>query len=532
MNNKSIFFLFRGLMLIFAITGSPIAQANSVNVVYINGIQNTLEDAQKTVIKINNRLNESPNHTGLAKKSFVVSLVWNPIGWFWFADGQWDLLQDKMELFLLKTAEEIFADDFKKIVSPFNAPKTIDKAAALNVTIWFDQMAQGRTSLETNNQITDADMRSTKVAVIELADRVKELGSAIVIAHSQGNLLANLAYAKLAASFGDDLFQMMRVVNVANTSEFSVNNLSFTHAGDAALFSTATSIIAPDNSLETLALNEQWTRTTPKCANLMCLFTIAPATFSAQNDIDGQDKLGVDILLDHSIYETYLSDAIVETNGNTPHIKFAANKHQFIDRFEDFVYAAADSLLTNTSLNDTGITSSQCYMAGRSGLVDCSSAEAIALSNTQDGMIGGSFSFSAVEGGCVQDNVTGLMWERKAINGGLRDWNKLYTNYGDNRAGDASAYPAAVNATNLCGYADWRLPRPDELLSIVNYGSLMPSIDVVWFPDTHSSFYWSGSIGDYIFYPPAAIYFGEGTVSSAAGPSSLEFYVRLVRGGR
>ena len=44
-----------------------------------------------------------------------------------------------------------------------------------------------------------------------------------------------------------------------------------------------------------------------------------------------------------------------------------------------------------------------------------------------DGRLG--FSFTAVNGGCVQDNVTGLMWEVKTTDGGLRDWTKTYTNY-------------------------------------------------------------------------------------------------------
>ncbi|MEQ1812925.1 MAG: hypothetical protein ABL860_00520, partial [Candidatus Nitrotoga sp.] len=37
--------------------------------------------------------------------------------------------------------------------------------------------------------------------------------------------------------------------------------------------------------------------------------------------------------------------------------------------------------------------------------------------------------FSSVTGGCVRDNVTGLMWEVKTADGGLRDWTKSYTNY-------------------------------------------------------------------------------------------------------
>ena len=117
-----------------------------------------------------------------------------------------------------------------------------------------------------------------------------------------------------------------------------------------------------------------------------------------------------------------------------------------------------------------------------------------ATNSNTDGKLG--FSFAPVTGGCVQDNVTGLMWEVKTVDGGLRDWAKTYTNYGDSRAGDASAYPALVNATNLCGYNDWRLPTADELLSIVDFGVAdlgRPTIDATWFPNTQAGHFWTAS---------------------------------------
>ena len=218
-------------------------------------------------------------------------------------------------------------------------------------------------------------------------------------------------------------------------------------------------------------------------------------------------------------------------------------------------------------LNDTGI--SQCNQLGNDELVPCSSAEALALSTAQDGMIGrdanpatnGSadgrlgFSFARVDGGCVLDNVTGLMWEVKTADGGLRDWNLLYTNYGDGRAWDASAYTAAVNATNLCGHDDWRLPTLDELVSIVDY-SLAPTglpsrdwpavIDASWFVNTAKVAYWTSSYssaarlnttsgifqydagtGNFIY--AKVVYFGEGTVASSLRSNGNA--VRLVRGG-
>jgi hypothetical protein len=122
--------------------------------------------------------------------------------------------------------------------------------------------------------------------------------------------------------------------------------------------------------------------------------------------------------------------------------------------------------------------------------------------------------------GCTRDNVTGLMWEIKTDDNGLRDKDHGYTWYDTSVAngGDTgpqgsnscnatlpasqcntSAYVAAVNAlagaSRLCGHTDWRMPTGKELHSIAHYGaSGPPYIDVVYFPNTATpfAFYWSG----------------------------------------
>ncbi|TDM09677.1 MAG: hypothetical protein C4K60_10725 [Ideonella sp. MAG2] len=150
----------------------------------------------------------------------------------------------------------------------------------------------------------------------------------------------------------------------------------------------------------------------------------------------------------------------------------------------------------------SGISVSRCFQAGDNTLVACGGLGAIALSgaNKQDGMLADidQMSYSTVgsysKEECVKDNVTGLMWEGKAASG-LRAGVNTYTNFGDGRVGDASAYLAAVNAQSLCGFTDWRLPTLDELQSIVDYGKPFPGpvINTVWFPNTIGAYYWSSS---------------------------------------
>ncbi len=188
-------------------------------------------------------------------------------------------------------------------------------------------------------------------------------------------------------------------------------------------------------------------------------------------------------------------------------------------------------------LTDTGVDSSMCFATGNTtSWVSCSSAEARALNAQQDGMVGrdaaypdasdGKLGFSytkldasgaalpasAAAWSCVKDNTTGLTWEIKTADGGLRDMSMLYTNYGDNRAGDASSFVTAVNAVGLCGHRDWRLPTLDELQSIVDYGRVNPAIDTAFFINTPPA-KWGG-----VYWDSAATYCSSSPV--AGDPAS------------
>jgi PKD repeat protein len=165
-------------------------------------------------------------------------------------------------------------------------------------------------------------------------------------------------------------------------------------------------------------------------------------------------------------------------------------------------------------LNDTGITASQCYQAGSDVLISCTSTAALALNTNQDGMVGRDafsgtnidsdgvlgFSFTKIgasgealpanapQWSCVKDNVTGLIWENKTTDGGLRDVSNTYTNYDSTTAAqlptggiptqaqiDAATnsvgFKNAVNATGLCGATDWRIPDLNELRDLWNYSA-------------------------------------------------------------
>ncbi len=139
---------------------------------------------------------------------------------------------------------------------------------------------------------------------------------------------------------------------------------------------------------------------------------------------------------------------------------------------------------------------------------------------------------------CTKDNKTGLIWEVKTDDGGLRDMNNLYTNYtadypkcndaSNGGVGSCSKYGYSgkfgkttntdgfaldVNSETLCGANDWRIPTKDELMKLVfcadgkydfngsctNYRSLnstsptLAFINTTYFPNTAAWVFWSSS---------------------------------------
>jgi len=187
---------------------------------------------------------------------------------------------------------------------------------------------------------------------------------------------------------------------------------------------------------------------------------------------------------------------------------------------------------------------------------DCDRGRDAELDIDSDGHAG--FSFRKIDSGnCVQDNVTGYMWEVKTDDGGLHDRNDRYnwyntdsaTNGGGNGSEDADgdicygyinadattycntqAYVARVNAEGWCGYHDWYLPSKEQLRGILDYSVYTPAIDTSYFPNTESSYFWSSSPSAHNSNHSWIVYFIFGS-SARDGVRSWESSVRLVRDG-
>lgn len=178
---------------------------------------------------------------------------------------------------------------------------------------------------------------------------------------------------------------------------------------------------------------------------------------------------------------------------------------------------------TATKLTATGIT--LCGDDSRNNIA-CNSLSSAWLGLMQDGEVqaGQKMDYELRQYNnetCVIDKVTGLTWEQKTDDGGLRDKDNQYTWYNpDNRTNGGNAgyknngkntyeYIKQLNAMNYCGYSDWRLPTKDELYSIVDYSRYKPAINPIFIHT--QDFYWSSSSEAYRDYSAWGVNFDVGS---------------------
>ena len=169
------------------------------------------------------------------------------------------------------------------------------------------------------------------------------------------------------------------------------------------------------------------------------------------------------------------------------------------------IAAAADY-----QLPDTGIT--KCYDAGAE--IPCPQSGQPFYG--QDAQYDGTQPAYRDNGdGTVTDLNTTLMWQQ-SDDGTERTWQ------------GAIDYCAALTFPSG-GYSDWRLPDRRELMSIVDFGRVSPSVDTTYFPSCRSSYYWSSSPNVnpsvYAWY----VYFYYGHVTKHYKTNT--YSVRCVRAG-
>jgi len=236
-----------------------------------------------------------------------------------------------------------------------------------------------------------------------------------------------------------------------------------------------------------------------------------------------------------------------------------------------------DDVATLRALNDTGLVfcadgtsdGRACTQTAAFPGQDAQFGRDVTNNNSSDGDAGFSFTkldasgaplanqaaqYTVTPWDCVRDEVTGLQWEVKPDNGGLRDKDWTYSWFNStavNDGGSAGAanrgvcvdtsncdtekYVAAVNAAGMCGRNDWRLPTREELQSIVNISEFnsAPRYDIDYFPNPPTSL----SLAHWTATPDASDPAIAWVINNLQGrgqaiySKTRVFPVRLVRGG-
>lgn len=236
------------------------------------------------------------------------------------------------------------------------------------------------------------------------------------------------------------------------------------------------------------------------------------------------------------------------------HSSWASAQPVFADGFEG---------VSLTPLNDTGMTWGANYPTGNNldcsgetiAAQDCSLGRDATHNDDSDGDAG--FSFTKLDAGgndlaasaeawsCTRDNVTGLTWEVKTLDGGLQDRAHTYSWYnpdpntnggaagvqnGGTCAGgiqcDTDSFVQAVNALGLCGSSAWRMPKREELRSFLDYSHGSPALDTGYFPYGAGAA-WSASPLDI----NSVWYMNFFSSIDAVSNRSTSYSVRLVRRG-
>ena len=138
--------------------------------------------------------------------------------------------------------------------------------------------------------------------------------------------------------------------------------------------------------------------------------------------------------------------------------------------------------------------------------------------------------------GTITDNGTGLVWKQcsegqsgVACNTGAASVHTWQA---------ALQIPQTINTGGgYAGHTDWRLPNIKELASLVEERCESPAINLNFFPNTVSSYYWSSSPYPKFSYMAWWVDFVSGSADTfhyydAPNGRADRHLVRLVRGGQ
>ena len=223
------------------------------------------------------------------------------------------------------------------------------------------------------------------------------------------------------------------------------------------------------------------------------------------------------------------------TNANTfavaPDVTTATDIVFTVDARDQFGNVATNQItmtvipFTFETINDTGVTldgsanrNTEAYQSdypgqdghrgkdiiATHGLTRKAGSGAVGFDFTRLDLNGAELDDDALPWNCLRDNITGLVWQVKSPSetSDLHSEGQRFTWFSESDNGgfegalnpssdscnitngncNTQAYTEAVNEQGLCGFFDWRIPSPDELMSLVHFGKTSaPLIDTDFF---------------------------------------------------
>jgi len=179
-----------------------------------------------------------------------------------------------------------------------------------------------------------------------------------------------------------------------------------------------------------------------------------------------------------------------------------------------------NKMINRSTLSKSNIASRNCialallYTMLMTGCGDALTPQPFVFDMTrlnQDGSINDGSDYSKRPWVCVRDNQSGMTWEVKTPEAGLRSINNTYSWYDPDQASnggfagkanagvctgsecDTDSYIKAVNTVKLCGLSDWHLPSRFELNTIVDTSIFFPgpTLPKAFFPEALPGKYWT-----------------------------------------
>jgi hypothetical protein len=252
----------------------------------------------------------------------------------------------------------------------------------------------------------------------------------------------------------------------------------------------------PDGTLE----KYEWSQITGPKVTLQQTLTASP-TFKSPSTLNNQESVTLVFKLTVTDNQNELANDVV-----------AVTVAKFTGKLNDTgIITCSDGTTNNLTCPVAGFPN-QDAETGRDAVANNNVDGHAGFSFIKISSIGKALPASAKKWNCVQDRVTGLMWEVKTNDGRLHDKDWTYSWYepdnsknggseggqNDGKCGrtsqcDTDAYVKAVNAVGWCGAKDWRMPTRKELSSIISYNRIIPAIDAAYFPNTVAKGFWSSS---------------------------------------